>query len=267
MTTTHAQGSEDEKTQEEGVERIFFELSSEIRLAILRELSARNLRLQEVARTLDMTDTEAFRQLKRLSEDRLVLRHPDGSYSSTEFARLEMRLASSMEFVFKHKEYFSVHDVWKLPEQFVERIGELSETTLVSDSIESIRRAEKIMGEAAEFHWGIGEGRYTETMGAASVEHRLRGGVEYRILSPYPSTKKQNAENRTLAYIPVFMMLTEKEGLVCFRTYDGKMDYASFSGPDKKFLGWSKDLFLFYWDNIRNRQNKLDRKETTVKEF
>ena len=50
---------------DEGVEKLFFELASESRLSILRELQIENLKMQEIARRLDVTATEAFRQLQQ----------------------------------------------------------------------------------------------------------------------------------------------------------------------------------------------------------
>ena len=47
--------------------KLFFELASDSRLSILFELRNEALKMQDVARRLDVTATEAFRQLERLS--------------------------------------------------------------------------------------------------------------------------------------------------------------------------------------------------------
>ena len=106
---------------DEGVEKLFFELASESRLSILRELRKENLKMQEIARRLDVTATEAFRQLERLSVALLVQRQPDGTFAISQYGKLVLQLASSLEFISKHKEYFSTHDVMRLPSQFVSR--------------------------------------------------------------------------------------------------------------------------------------------------
>ena len=231
----------------EGVEKLFFELASESRIGILRELQKSNLKMQEVARKLDLTDTEAFRQLQRLSEAMLVQKQPNGKYAVTQFAKLEMQLSCSMDFVFKHKEYFAGHNIWLLPTQFIERIGELSEASPIMEALESISRAEKIMHGAEIFNWGIGEGKITESMGVTAQIQSAKG-VKFRILSPFPPARQLNIENRTLSPTPVFMVLTEKEAMVCFRFNDGRMDYAGFIGKEERFLGWAEDLFLYYWN-------------------
>lgn len=232
---------------QDGMERLFFELASESRLGILRELHTKNLRMQEIARRLDLTATEAVRQLKRLTEASLIQRRPEGSYAITEYGKLVLQLSSSLEFVFKHQEYFLTHDIWRLPHQFVNRIGELSQANLMTDTMEGVSKAEQILREAEQYVWGLGEGRFTEAMSTIANE-QTRKGIEYKILSPLPPGKLQNLENRTLSDIPAVFVLTEKEAVICFRLIGGRADYAGFFGKEPIFLSWVKDLFLYYWD-------------------
>lgn len=231
---------------EEGVDRLFFEFANKSRLDILRLLEAESLKMQEIARRLDLTATEAFRQLERLSAASLVRRQPDGSYAITQFGKLELNFASTMEFAFKNKQYFLSHDLWRLPQQFVNRIGEFSQTTLKMGLLESTTRSSQIIAEAKKYMWGISIEPMPQSFD--EIAKQIPQGVEYRILSPQPPAKLPNLENRTLAAIPLIFAVTEKEAAVCFRFVDGRVDYASFSGSDPAFLNWVKDLFLYYWD-------------------
>jgi predicted transcriptional regulator len=232
---------------QEGLERLFFELAGESRLGILRELQTKNLKMQEIARRLDLTATEAVRQLKRLTEALLIERQPEGSYAITGYGRLVLQLSASLEFAFKHRRFLLTHDIWRLPYQFLNRIGELSQANLMTDTMEGISRAEQVLREAEQYVWGFGEGRFTEAMNAIASE-QTRKGLEYKILSPLPPAKIQNLENRTLSDIPAVLALTEKEAVVAFRLIGGRVDYAGFCGKDPTFLSWLKDLFLYYWD-------------------
>src|SRR3989337_1456236 len=87
----------------EGIEKLFFELASESRLGILRELQKENLKMQEIARRLDVTATEAFRQLQRRSEALLVQKQPEGTFAITQYGKLMLQLSSSLDFVFRHR--------------------------------------------------------------------------------------------------------------------------------------------------------------------
>jgi predicted transcriptional regulator len=230
----------------ERIDRLFFELASESRLDILRELQTKELKMQEIARRLDLTATEAFRQLERLSAALLVQRQPDGSYALTPFGKLELHLSSSMEFVLKYKQYFLTHDLGRLPVQFVNRIGELSKANLNMNLAESTTRSSQIIGEARQYMWGISPEPLPTSFDV--IAKQIPEGAEYKILSPQPPAKFPNFENRTLSDSPVVFALTEKEASVSFRLNDGRVDYAVFIGNDPAFLNWVKDLFLHYWN-------------------
>ena len=83
--------------------------------------------MQDIARKLDLTATEASRQLQRMSQAKLIERGPEGTYSTTQFGKLLLTLSASMELVYKNDDYFLAHDITKIPLPFVNRIGELSQ--------------------------------------------------------------------------------------------------------------------------------------------
>ncbi len=237
---------------QEGIEKLFFELASESRLSILHELQTENLKMQEIARRLDVTATEAFRQLERLSAALLVQRQPDGTFAIAEYGKLVLQLSSSLEFVSKHRDYFSIHDLMRLPVQFVNRLGELSQANLVMDTIENLNKSERAFKEAEEYGWGIAEGTVPEHMSPVMNE-RIQKGVKLRFLLPEnrfpaPTVIARNVEVRGISDLPAIVVLTEKEGGICFRQVGGRVDYAGFFGKDPTFLNWVKDLFLYYWD-------------------
>ena len=66
---------------QERIERLYFELASESRLSILQELSKQDGKMREIARKLELTTTEAFRQLQRLNDALLVQKNPEGAYA------------------------------------------------------------------------------------------------------------------------------------------------------------------------------------------
>jgi predicted transcriptional regulator len=236
---------------EAGIEKLFFELASESRQDILRELQKENLKMQEIARRLDVTATEAFRQLERLSAALLVHKQSDGTFTLAEYGKLVLQLSSSLEFASKYKEYFSTHDVMRLPLQFVNRLGELSLASLVTDTIENLNRAERAYVEAEEFGWGMAEGTIPEQMGPI-MDEKLRKGLKLRFL--IPETRLPTSafpQIRGLPDIPAIVVLTEKVGGVCLRQVGGRMDYAGFFGNDPTFLNWVKDLFLYYWEKAK----------------
>ena len=230
----------------EGIEKLYFELASESRLDLLRELNEKNWKMNDVARKLDLTTTETYRQLQRLTEAKLVERQPDGSYAISEYGKLVLHLSSPLEFIFKHKEYFSAHDIWRLPPQLLSRLGELSQAELKMGMVESTTKSSTLIGEAEKFMWAVSAEPLPISL--EETAKQIPSGLEYRVLSPLPPAKLPNLENRTLLDPPVMMAVTEKEAVVCFRFKGGRMDYAGFFGKNSSFLNWTKDLFLHCWE-------------------
>jgi len=236
--------------------RLFFELASENRLTILRLLCDESLRMQEVARRLDVTATEAFRQLQRLGEVSLVERRPDGAFTATQYGRLVMHLSSVYGFVSQHREYFLGHDVWGLPTEFLNRLGELSGAELLTDSAEGVNTGIRIFLEAEEYAWGVSE------RGSGGPDHldplvddQISRGVRMRLIVPvhqlsYAASQvtDSNVEVRGLSEPPALVALSEREAMACFRFVGGRMDYAGFTGRDPIFRGWARDLFQHYWE-------------------
>jgi len=239
----------------EGVERLFFELASESRLSILKELEKGNMKLSEVAKRIDLTQTEAFRQLQRLTEIFLAEKNPDGTYGISEFGKLVLHHTLTLKFISEHMEYFSAHDVWRLPAQFVDRIGELSRATLQMDTIENINKVSRMIKEAEQYIWGIGESAGMENMNE-TINEQIAKGTKFRFVGPesvqspmyaIPPTLSRNFEVRVIGEIPAFVLLTEKEAAVGLRCVGGRLDYSGFVGVEPEFLNWAEDLFLYYW--------------------
>ncbi len=232
--------------------KLFFELASDSRLSILNELQRESLKMQEIARRLDVTATEAFRQLERLSAASLVARQPEGTFTITPYGKLVLQLSSPLNFLLKHREYFSTHDALTLPYQFINRLGELDAATFIADTMESLNRAQRLFIEMQQFGWGLAEGVVPELMGPV-MDQQVSKGIKLRFLIPEsklpPSAPNiANMEIRGLPEIPIVIALSEKEAMICLRLNGGKMDYSAFYGIDPVFMGWVKDLFLYYWE-------------------
>ncbi|MGY5854918.1 MAG: ArsR family transcriptional regulator [Candidatus Thorarchaeota archaeon] len=239
---------------DDGLAKIFFELASENRLGILKELRSSMLKTQDIARKMDVTPTEAVRQLQRLSDAGLIQRQPDGTYLISPFGKLVLQLSSSIEFISHHQDYFSNHDIFQLPIQLVNRIGEVSNANLVMDTIENLNTGQRIMMDATEFAYGIAEGHIPELMGPI-MDKKIREGFQIKMLIPTSMLTKNklppNVEIRGLSEIPLGMVLTESAAVVTFRLVNGKFGYAGFSGTNPMFLDWVRDLFLYYWEEAR----------------
>ena len=239
---------------QERIERLYFELASESRLSILQEISKQDGKMREVARKLDLTTTETFRQFQRLTDALLVQKKPEGTYSITEYGLLVLQFSAFFDFIHKHRQYFSTHNIRRLPYQFLNRIGELSQADFSSDVMGNINAAERIAREAEKYYWG-GAIEQPLDIRAALLEN-IPKGVTYKFLFPKRFIPKEPtmpglakvAEIRSMEDLPFNVVMNEKEAGISFQFTDGRVDYVSFVGKDPVFLSWVKDLFLYYWD-------------------
>jgi predicted transcriptional regulator len=242
--------------EEKRLDMLFYELASADRLAILRTLCDSQLKMQDVARKLDLTATEASRQLQRMGQAKLIERGPEGTYATTQLGRLLLTLSASIGMVYKHDDYFLTHNLMSIPLPFVNRIGELSQSTFVSDLNEDLARWEALVREAEDHIW---------VMTPQAMKHlsqvmadRLLEGVKVRSIfcenikeakANLPSGK--NVERKLLQVVPVIIIISEKEASVSFPQLDGNVDFPSFFGNDPAFLKWANDLYLQYWEKAK----------------
>jgi predicted transcriptional regulator len=236
---------------QEGIEKLYYELASESRLGILREIAKQDSKMRNIACKLDLTVTETFRQLQRLTEALLVQKTPEGAYSITEYGRIVLQLSASYDFLFKHKAYFATHDLKWLPHQFLYRIGELDSAVLFTDTVANINTVLDLT-KAGQYMWGGGPEQPLNLR--PILLQNIPKGATYRFLFPkrfVTARKPETAsaiEWRSIEDLPASIILTEKGAGVCFPLVGGKVDYAGFGGRDPVFINWVKDLFLYYWD-------------------
>ncbi len=240
----------------EGVDKLFFELASESRLGILRELQLKQLKMQELARTLNLTDTETCRQLQRLTEAQLVQKQPNGTNTLTSYAKLQIQLMGSMEFVFSNVNYFLDYDVFSVPYEFVNRLGELSNAEFCKEPVSGFNRVRKMVFEAGKYLWTIAE--QVDSSHVGPTGQKVAKGLDFKIIMQKELAQASaNANDNSLLSgrtkymerVPVVLVINENEATVVFRRHSKAFDYMGLFGTDEKFCKWCKDLFLHYWEN------------------
>jgi len=260
VAKTQKSGNSSEKNEE--LSKLFFELASESRLSILQKLQDRELRMQEVARKLGLGDTETSRQLQRLGEAMLIQKQPNGAYAITQNGKLLLEFSHSFEFVVKFKEGLLSRDLWRLPYQFINRLGELSEANLITDVSEMVNSFEKIILEAEKFLFFIGR----KPIGSLSVKagKPVEKGVPLKLLfdeenKNYYRNYVENKyfEMRVIPAVPAIVVISEKCGAINLLSLDNRQDVRVFYGQDPKILKWTSDLFQYYWDQGKHRERIL----------
>lgn len=216
-------------------------------------LKTETLKMHEIARKLDLTGTEAFRQLERLSESMLVQKQPEGTYSITNYGRLILQFFPPIEFSFKQRRYFLDHDFGRLPSEFISRFGEISKGILVSEIAEAMNKLEEMI-IASEDHVYVITNQVL-TVHSHAMTQKLPEGVKFKSIiherllesSQLRVPAEKNVERQVLSEIPGILLATEKEAFFTLFTLKGEIGNSGFLGNDPLFLKWINDLFAYYW--------------------
>jgi predicted transcriptional regulator len=241
----------------ENVSKVLFELSSNRRANILFEIGKKNLKMQQISKTLDMTVTETFRHLQRLSDAKLVEKQVNGTYAITSLGRLATDFLIGFNFLLDNSDYFLGHDVYLLPYEFVNRLRELSEAEFCKEAMSGFNRVRKMIFEAKDCIWTMAE--QVDTSHIQPTQEKVAKGLDFKFIMQESLAKTfTNAEDtellqgsRYIEQVPVTLVINENEATVVFRRHDGTMDYMGLFGTDEKFCKWCKDLFMHYWEKAQ----------------
>lgn len=237
----------------EEISKVLFELSSNRRANILFEVQKNNLKMQQIAQTLDMTVTETFRHLQRLTDAKLIEKKVDGTYTITSLGNLASGFLASFNFILKNADYFLEHDVSLLPYEFVNRLGELSQAEVCTEAISGFNRVRRILFAAEKQFWAMAE--QVDATTKQPSEEKISTGLDFRFImqkdlaeSFINSKARVLVGSRYIEHIPVALVISEGEASIVFRTHKGVLDYMGLFSTDEKFRKWCKDLFVYYWE-------------------
>lgn len=240
--------------------KLLFDISSNDRLTLLLAVrKQQDLRLTQLAEKIRATIQETSRHVGRLIEAKLIEKKSDASYRLTSYGQLILHLLFSFSFLSKNRDYFLLHDLSGLPQEFIERIGELSVYEYTPNVSSVLRHTEQVMSLANEYVWLMADqALITGPSIAQAVRNR---GLSIRIMIPKSSHVPERYQHfRTLLgnelelkLLPdedanVAIAMNEKIAGVTFPDLKGKMDFDSgFTSGSTDFHNWCNDLFTFYW--------------------
>ncbi len=109
----------------EHLAELLFILASMDRLTLLSEIGVEKCRLGQLTAKLSATPQETSKHLSRLRNAKLIEKDSEGLFGLTAFGRVIMYIIPSIRFVSKNREYLLSHDIFSIPLEFIERLGEL----------------------------------------------------------------------------------------------------------------------------------------------
>lgn len=253
---------------------LLFEVSNEDRLRILVKLDEESMNITQLSKELGLSTQETSRHINRLNEVELTTKDPDGLNRLTLFGRLTLRQLSGLEFVSRHREYFSSHTLAGLPQELVSRLGDLMGSKTVNHVLASWGNVEDTIRDAEEHVWAVTDQYFSTTY--RLMAEALDRGVTLRLIeprdwAPLPShlddIRPEDAESfnrartkgllqeRVLEGLDFFLYMSEKRAAaLAFPDLDGRLDYTGFASADDRARGWCGDLFQSYWEKAEPRR-------------
>lgn len=255
----------------------FLELASEQRLAILLKLQDGPVKVSIIAKELEATVPEVYRNFERLVKADLIAKNPDGSYGITTTGKILCSQVSLIGFLSANKKYFKNHDLDLLPQKYIQRMGALEKGDIVKGFVKVQEKWKEVYSDAEKYiHNILFEVPYTADLMELLVK-KINSGVKVQSIfsesAVIPKERKQafdklgfkdfiqqgKIERKMQEDIKTIVILNEKEAGVMFPSVGGDVDMSeAFFSKDKEFHEWCLDYFKECWEKAEPfRETKL----------
>lgn len=251
----------------------FFEMGSEQRLSIILHLDEKPWSISAMAKQLDSTVTEVHRNFKRLQNNGLIYKDPEGTFRLTIRGQNICSQVPSIAFISENEKYFETHNFGKLPTKFRERIGDLYDQKHIKGIVRVLEKWRQIHNNAEEYICNVlTEVPYSKEI-IDVVEEKLNQKIgiksvfdENAIIPEERKTKfeKKNfnkfvkeelLQRRMIEDVSVIVLLNEQESCVMFPNQTGDPDMTEmFYSKDSQFHEWCRDYFEYCWKNSSSFQ-------------
>ena len=255
----------------------FFEMGSEQRLSIILHLNEKPWTISLLAKELDATVTEVHRNFMRLRKAGFVAKDSEGIYLLTTLGKHICTQIPTHSFILENKNYFQNHNFDGLPQKFVRRLGDLSNSKLIKGYVKVSETWKKIYSNAEEYIKNIlVEVTYSSDI-MEILYNKLKKNVsahsifsdtavipeERKIsLAKYNFKKyleKDLLQRKMKKDIKVALILNEKESGISFSEIGKQVDISTmFCSSDPEFHEWCLDYFQYCWEGASSfQENKL----------
>lgn len=241
-----------------------FEALQRGRLDILEALTE-PMRYSDLARSLAVSDGELSRNLKRLTDARLLDRNADGRFFLTPLARSTLAFAPGLRVLQRQAEFFAEHRLDELPGDLVRDCGALARAQLLQDPFKMFGAIGEVFDGVRTFFWGqwiIQRQVFSpeEIAGQQVLTDRLRAnkpdarGVllaeEMPLLKHLPEGFEGLVKIRTVAAAPTSLAMSDAGAFLQFNDRSGRIDFNyAFWGSDPAYMDWCRRLFHHFWDS------------------
>jgi predicted transcriptional regulator len=260
---------------------LFADLASETRCAILVALNDEPLRLNQLAKKLDLTIQDAHRNTDKLSESGIIQKKSDSTLSLTGYGKIMTKQITSLQFLNRHKQFFEDHTLENIPEKFVQRVGALNEARLITSVAEILEKLKKIES-STKTHLKImvsqawsDEGKILINLVKNNVTvHSLVGRntifpdeIIDEIIEKHLDklASRENFERRQVDQLNIALYIGDDSCAVMFPNKKNAIEMnAMFLGNSEMFREWCNDIFEYYWGRSRPQTSIAQKNNTEI---
>ena len=259
----------------ESLKNIFFILGNEYRLKIIDTLfNKKRLTMTKLAIELGTELSTIQNYVEYLLQNEIIEKDPKGNYKLTNLTELLVKQIPSFTFLINNQEYFKEHDFGDLPIHFINRISDLSNSTIIRGYPLIHEKICEMYENCTEYIFNIlHEVDYSKNI-LDLLESKLKKDdrfVTKTIFSQYPiipEKYKKIIENYNFSHyklnnqiqqkaineVKISLILTDKESILMFpRIEKFAADTTTILySNDKNFHKWSFDYFIELWNIARN---------------
>ena len=251
------------------ISKYFSDLAGTGRLQILDCLKEKDARLSDIAKKIDSSPQEVYRNIVRLMKSKMIEKTNSNTYSLTDVGQIMFSMCAIPMFVHKTNSFFDGHTLDDLPPRFVRGIGALAKCEQISGITNVIEKHDRIYKNATKYIDDIVSESF-DSMDKVIMD-KVFQGIPYRHITSkdnhlelegrakrleklgyYEAISEGKITRKILPTIKFAILINEKEAAIIFPSEDDNPDLRSmFYGDDKTFHGWCQDLFNHYWNKSK----------------
>ena len=254
-------------------EEIFSSLANSQRLAILYIISENKKTLSSIAKELKITTQETHRNLNKLMNSNIIEKDFKGYFSLTVFGDMIIKNISAINFLSKHKRFFSEHNFHNIPIKFIQRIGALEKSDFLSGFVAVIEHIKRMYQNCEKYIYSILPQVPLDLIHTAIPIVRERG-LKFKHILPIDALIPKKSEEflesegysqllhkgiierRMVTKTNLGIVMTEHQALVMFPLSKGLVDMNfifcnNVSMDGGLFHEWCLDYFIEIWNNAK----------------
>jgi DNA-binding MarR family transcriptional regulator len=230
---------------------LIIEFANPIRIKILQELGLSPSSFTNLAKMLNISNSEVSRHLNRLTEQRFVQKELGSKkLKLTSFGELMITIFAPIDFIFHHAKFFQEHDLVNLPTSFKRDLDQLTDSELIQGTGNVMLKLQEITEALNEEVWVMTDQAFP--FGKPGMDTRYIVSPEMAKFRPNVTDVNRSTIARLLPHISTAMLVADKEsGMIFFPDNQGNPDFSQgfyVKKENKLGLEYILRVWNYFWE-------------------